>query len=79
MIVHGYDIVMEIDGVESVVQLDDTYPSVEDWKTATEFAMRLAQVMHPDANMIDFVQCEEYEMEEYAEYDYIYETPCTLQ
>ena len=55
MTVMGYDITVEIDGVESVVQLDDTYPAVNDWRTATEFALQLAGHMHPDADTIQFV------------------------
>ena len=75
----GYEIVVEIDGVENVVQLDDTYPSINNWHTATEFAMRLADSMHPEANDIQFVECGEYEMDEYKEYDFIHEAPYMLQ
>ena len=28
MIVMGYDIMVEVDGMESLIQLDDTYPSI---------------------------------------------------
>ena len=79
MKIMGYEIVVEIDGVENVVQLDDTYPSINNWHTATEFAMRLADSMHPEANDIQFVECGEYEMDEYKEYDFIHEAPYMLQ
>ena len=79
MRVMGYDVVLDIDGVESTIQLDDTYPAIKDWQTATTFAFNLAEAMHPDADNINFVECGEFEMEEYAEYEYIFETPCVLQ
>jgi hypothetical protein len=78
MKIMGYEITVEIDGVESVIELDDTYPSIRDWKTATEFAMLLARDQHQNAVHIDFVQCGEYELEEYAKYDYIHEAPFKL-
>jgi hypothetical protein len=70
MKIMGYEIVVEIDGVESVIQLDDTYPAINDWHTATEFAMRLAAHEHPDAN---------HELEEYKQYDFIHEAPFMIQ
>jgi hypothetical protein len=79
MQVMSYEIVVEIDGVSSVIKLDDTYPSVNDWHSATEFAMRLAQHEHPHATQFEFVECAEYELEEYSKYDYIYEAPDTIQ
>ena len=79
MKVMGYDVTVEVDGVESVVQLDDTYPAVNDWKSATEFAMALADHKHPDAIDISFVECSEFELEEYKSYGYIHEAPMILQ
>ena len=79
MTVHAYEITLDIDGEESVVQLDDTYPSVNDWKTATHFAMMLARHNYPDAVHIDLVSASEFEAEEFAEYDYIYPTPLANQ
>jgi PHD/YefM family antitoxin component YafN of YafNO toxin-antitoxin module len=79
MTVYAYEVTLEIDGVESVVQLDDTYPSIEDWKSATHFALLMARHNHPDAVNIDLVSVSEYEAEEYEEYDYIYPTPVALQ
>ena len=79
MKVMGYDVTVDIDGVESVAQLDDTYPAINDWRTATEFAMQLADHMHPDADNISFVDCAEFELEEYKSYGYIHEAPCVLQ
>jgi hypothetical protein len=78
MKIMGYDVTIEIDGVESLVQLDDTYPSVNDWVSATEFAMLLAGELHPDAEQIEFLTCGEYEMEEYASYGYIHDAPLAI-
>lgn len=79
MPVFAYEVTLDIDGVESVVQLDDTYPSIECWKSATHFALLMARHNHPDAVNIDLLSVSEYEAEEYEEYDYIYETPVQLQ
>ncbi len=79
MLVMGYDITLEVDGVESVVQLDDTYPQVCDWRSATEFAIHLADHMHPEAKKIAFVDCAEFELEEYKPYGFIHECPMALQ
>ena len=37
MKVNGYEIVIEIDGVKSQINLDDLYPAIKDWHTAAEF------------------------------------------
>jgi hypothetical protein len=79
MKIMGYEIVLEIDGVESMVKLDDTYPAINNWHTATEVAIRMVENDHPDVKNIDFVECVEYEMEEYEKYPYIHEAPCILQ
>ena len=79
MKVMGYDVTVEIDGVSSVVQLDDTYPAVNSWQTATGFAVQLADRMHPEATDLSFVDCAEFELEEYKSYGYIHEAPCVLQ
>ena len=49
MIVKGYEIVVEIDGVKSQINLDDLYPSIKDWHTASEFAMNMAREANPNA------------------------------
>lgn len=79
MTVYAYEVRLEVDGLESVVQLDDTYPSINDWKTATHFAMLLARHNHPDAVNIELVSVSEYESEEYEDYDYIFPSPIKLQ
>jgi PHD/YefM family antitoxin component YafN of YafNO toxin-antitoxin module len=79
MTVYAYEVTLEVDGLESVVQLDDTYPSINDWKTATHFAMLLARHNHPDAVNIELVSVSEYESEEYEDYDYIFPSPVKLQ
>ena len=78
MSVMAYEITLEIDGINSIVMLDDTYPAVRDWVTATEFAIHLALHDHPDA-IVDFVDCAEYEHKEYTKWGYIHEAPLTLQ
>ena len=79
MTAYAYEVTLEVDGLESVVQLDDTYPSINDWKTATHFAMLLARHNHPDAVNIELVSVSEYESEEYEDYDYIFPSPVKLQ
>ena len=78
MAVMAYDITLEIDNVKSVVKLDGTYPAVNDWKSATEFAIYMAQHDHPDKH-IEFMDCAEYVHEEYTSYGYIHSAPTTVQ
>jgi hypothetical protein len=78
MAVMAYDVTLEIDECKSVVKLDTTYPSVSDWVTATEFAIHLALYEHPDAH-VEFIDCAEYEHEEYSKYGYIHPAPIVLQ
>lgn len=78
MPINAYEVIIEIDGEESVIELDDTYPSIEDWKTATHFAFMLARHNYPEAVHIGLVSVAEYEAEEYEEYDYIYPSPMAL-
>ena len=79
MLVMGYDIKVEVDGMESLRPLDDTYPSISDWHSATNFAMHLAREIHPDAVNIEFLECGEYEMDEYKQYPFIHEAPYAVQ
>ena len=79
MLVMGYDVRVQVDGDESLIQLDDTYPAIKDWLTATHYAMLLARHEHPDAVNIEFIDCGEYEMEEYKAYPYIHEAPFAVQ
>jgi len=79
MIVNGYEIVIEIDGVKSLINLDDLYPSIKDWHSATEFAMKMAREANPDAVCIDFLECGEYELEGYEGIPYIHEAPFRVQ
>ena len=75
----GYEIVVEIDGTKSAINLDDLYPSIKDWHTATDFAMKMAREANPDAVHIDFIECGEYELEGYEGIDYIHEAPFRVQ
>ena len=79
MKVMGYDVTIDIDGVDSVVELDDLYPTVDDWHSATELALHMARHYYPDATNISFVKCGEFEMEEYKDYGYIHPAPVALQ
>ena len=78
MLINAYEVIIEIDGEESVIELDDTYPSIEDWKTATHFSFMLARYNYPEATHIDLVSVSEYEAEEYEDYEYIYPAPMAL-
>jgi len=75
MIVNGYEIVVEIDGVKSLINLDDLYPSIKDWHSAAEFAMKMAREANPDAVCIDFLGGGEYELEGYEDIPYSLESP----
>ena len=70
----AYEVTVEVDKVKSIIKLDDTYPAVNDWLSATNFAMH----DHPDA-IVDFMDCAEYEHQEYTQWGYIHEAPLTLQ
>ena len=74
MSVMAYEVTLKIDGTNSIVTLDDTYPAVRDWVTATEFAIHLVLHDSPDSR-VDFMDCAEYEHEEYKKWGYIYEAP----
>ena len=78
MSVMAYEVMLELDGVRTIITLDDTYPAVNSWNTATEFAIHMAQHDHPDKN-IEFMDCAEYVHEEYTKYGYIHEAPIILQ
>ena len=78
MSVMAYEVTVEIDKVKSIIKLDDTYPAVNDWVSATNFAIQLAMHDHPDAN-VDFLDCAEYEHMDYSKWGYIHEAPIRLQ
>ena len=86
MIVHGitmqmikaYEIVLEIDGQESCITLDDTFPAISGWASACSMAVLMAKHIHPDKE-VEFVSCAEYEADEYADIGYVYDAPVVLQ
>tara|TARA_R100000935_G_scaffold55905_2_gene86492 strand:- start:68 stop:307 length:240 start_codon:yes stop_codon:yes gene_type:complete len=79
MAVMAYEVTVDIDGNFSIITLDDTYPAVSDWSSASEFAIHMAMHMHPDSE-IEFIDCTEYEHEVYSSWGkHIYETPTLLQ
>ena len=79
MLVIGYEVKVKVDGEERLIQLEDTYPSIFDWHSATNFAMMLARESHPEAVNIEFLECGEYEMDEYKQYPFIHEAPFAVQ
>jgi hypothetical protein len=79
MLVKGYEVIVDIDGDEKIIEIDDLYPAIYDWKSASDFAMMMAHEFNPKANQIDFVECTEYEMAEYRKYPYIFPAPFAVQ
>ena len=76
--VMAYEIGVAVDGIESVVRLDDTYPSVYDWESATIFAMELVMSQHPDSN-VEFLYNKEYPSKDYVGMENIHEAPIRIQ
>ena len=76
--VMAYEIGVAVDGIESVVRLDDTYPSVYDWESATIFAMELVMREHPDSN-VEFLYNKEYPSKDYVGMENIHEAPIRIQ
>ena len=74
----AYEIGVMIDGVESVVRLDDTYPAVIDWESATSFAMELVMRQHPESN-VEFLFNKEYPSNDYVGMENIHEAPLRIQ
>ena len=75
--IQAYEVTIGIDDVPSVVNLDDTMPNVNDWKSAVETAMLLAQMQTPLAN-IEMLECKEYVPDEFSGIDYAYPIPLTI-
>ena len=78
MAIMAYDIGILVDGKEKVVHIDDTYPAVNDWETATIFAIQLITSRYGESD-IEFLFCKDYPSEEYKKYGYIHETPIRIQ
>ena len=78
MPIMSYEVTLSIDSKDTIVVVDDTYPSVNDWQTASEFAMHMILHSNPDAE-IEFVDCSERIHLDYKKYGYIYPTQLTLQ
>tara|TARA_R100001377_G_scaffold39079_1_gene21786 strand:- start:237 stop:476 length:240 start_codon:yes stop_codon:yes gene_type:complete len=74
----AYEITLEIDGNSSVITLDDTMPSVRDWKSAIETAMLLVKMQKPSAN-VELLDCSEYVPDEFTGIDYAYPVPLVIQ
>ena len=56
MTIKSYEITLKIDGMDSSITLDDTFPSVEDWISACNMAVLMAKHVHPSKE-IEFVSC----------------------
>lgn len=78
MNVKAYEVTLEIDGIKSAIKIDDTYPAVNDWKSATMLAMMLARHSYPEAVHIELLMVSEFESDEYAEYPYIHDGPLAV-
>jgi len=76
--IKAYEIVLEIDGQESCITLDDTFPAIDSWASACSMAVLMAKHIHPDKE-VEFVSCAEYEADEYADIGYVYDAPVVLQ
>ena len=92
MSVDRYKIGLSVNGTEKIVECDDTYPDVHDWKSAVDFAFRLVKYTHlrkqtngsPHRPLneidpkIELLFCEDWESEEYKGYDYVHDTPTVI-
>ena len=70
MMIKSYEITLRINGMDSSITLDDTFPSVEDWVSACNMAVLMAKHVHPSKE-IEFVSCSEYVDDVYEDFDYI--------
>lgn len=78
MAVMEYHITLTIDGVSKVFKLDDTYPTVNDWHSATEFTINMAKNSYPKAE-VEFIDCASRVHEIYSKWGNISEAPLTTQ
>ena len=70
MTIKSYEITLRINGMDSSITLDDTFPSVEDWVSACNMAVLMAKHVHPSKE-IEFGSCSEYVDDVYEDFDYI--------
>lgn len=70
MTIKSYEITLRINGMDSSITLDDTFPSVEDWISACNMAVLMAKHVHPSKE-IEFISCSEYIDDIYEDFDYI--------
>ena len=78
MPVMAYEVTLAIDSENTIIKLADTYPSVSDWRTASEFAIHMMMRSKPDSR-VEFVDCSERVHEVYSSWGYISETPPSIQ
>lgn len=78
MPVMAYEVTLVIDKKNVIVKLDDTYPSVNDWRTASEFAILMMKRSEPKSE-VEFVDCIEKVHEIYSKWGYISESPPSIQ
>mgnify|MGYP003117448698 CR=1 FL=1 len=55
-----YEVGLSVDNQKGVVSVQDTSLEPSSWEKAVQFAMDLAQQVHPDAQ-IEFEFCKEYD------------------
>jgi hypothetical protein len=73
-----YEIGLLVDGVETIAEIDDTYPTVYNWDTAVEFAIRLAKHSYPDIE-VELLFSKQWNIEGLEGVDFIFDTPTILQ
>ena len=76
--INRYEILVSVDGQESCITLDDTFPSVSSSITAINTAMLLVQVKQP-ASVINLVDCTEYVPSAFEGIKYAYPIPEVMQ
>ena len=70
MTIKSYEIVLQIDGMDSSITLDYTFPSVVDWTSTCNMAVLMAKHVHPSKE-VEFVSCSEYVDDVFEGYGYI--------
>ena len=74
----AYDVTLMIDGQQSVLNLDNTMPSVHNWVSAIETATLVVKMNKPSAK-IDLLDCKEYVPLGLDNIEYFYPSPTTIQ
>ncbi|MAJ44490.1 MAG: hypothetical protein CBC83_04640 [Flavobacteriales bacterium TMED123] len=78
MTLKAYDISLLINGEYKYLTLDDTIPSVNDWKSAVETSMMLVKMDDSDA-IVDLLDVKEHTPNEFIGIKYAYPVPLVIQ